>query len=138
MRRVMLMSIALAFGLLAPATALRAAEEKMFVASVDESGVQKVEVVAGSYLFDPNHIVVKAGVPVELKLRKEGGIIPHDFTLEAPEAGISVHESLSTDPKTVQFTPTKAGSYTFYCSHKLPLMKSHREQGMEGVLEVRE
>ena len=29
-----------------------------------------------------------------------------------------------------------AGTYTFYCNKKLPLMKSHRDRGMEGALVV--
>jgi len=99
---------------------------------------QKVEITAGSYFFEPKLVVVKINVPVELIVKKEPGLTPHNITLSAPEAGIDFSEFLSTDPITIKFTPTKAGQYTFYCNKKLPFSKSHREKGMEGILEVKE
>jgi plastocyanin len=56
--------------------------------------------------------------------------------LSAPEAGIEFNENLSTEPKMIRFTPTKAGSYPFYCSKKLLFLESHRQKGMEGMLSV--
>lgn len=73
---------------------------------------------------------------MELIARKEASIIPHNIVIRAPEAGIDVKESLGTGPKTIKFTPVKTGKYTFYCDKKLLFFKSHKEQGMEGVLEV--
>jgi plastocyanin len=113
-------------------------EEKIFKAVIDKDGVQRVEIVAGSYFFDPNHIIVKVNVPVELMVRKEGWFVPHNIVIKAPEAGIDFDVSLGTDPKTIRFTPTKAGIYPFYCSKKLLFFESHREKGMEGKLEVTE
>ena len=112
------------------------AQEKKFVASVDTDGVQRIEVLAGQYFFEPNYIIVKADVPVEITIRKEPSIIPHDFVLNAPEAGVDILTSLSTEPKTIKFVPLKPGKYTFYCDKKLLFFKSHRNQGMEGILEV--
>lgn len=105
-------------------------------AAIGADGVQRVEVVGGGYFFDPEHIIVKVNVPVELTVRKESGIVPHNIVIKAPEAGIEIDESLSSDPKVVRFTPTKPGSYPMYCSKKLLFFESHREKGMEGVLEV--
>jgi plastocyanin len=45
-------------------------------------------------------------------------------------------EDLAAEPKAVTFTPTAVGKYPFYCRNKLLFFKSHREKGMEGVLEV--
>ena len=112
------------------------AGKSVYKAVVDTDGVQKADVVAGEYFFNPDHIIVKANIPVELKVRKEPGIVPHDFVLKAPEAGIDVLESLGTEPKVIRFTPAKPGKYTFYCDKKLIFSKSHREKGMEGILEV--
>ena len=109
--------------------------EKRFVAEVKD-GVQRVEMTGGEYYFDPNVVVVKVNVPVELKVRKEAGITPHNLVLKAPEAGIAIDESLSGEPKTITFTPTKVGKYEFDCTKKLPFVKSHKERGMHGVLEV--
>lgn len=110
--------------------------EKRAVAEIGADGVQRVEVIGGSYYFNPNVIVVKVNVPVELRVRKESGITPHNMILKAPEAGIDFSVSLSTTPKSITFTPTKTGKYSFECAHKLLFFKSHKDQGMHGVLEV--
>lgn len=102
----------------------------------DREGVQRVKVVARSYYFNPSHITVRAGQPVELQLSREPGLVPHDFTLVAPEAGIDIRVALSTAAQTVRFTPTKPGRYSFFCSQRF-LGQSHRERGMTGVLEVK-
>lgn len=115
-----------------------AAEKKEFVASISSDGIQRIEILGGSYFFDPNNIVVKVNVPVEMKIRKESGVIPHDFILKAPEAGMDIQADLKTEPAVIRFTPTKVGKYPFYCSKKPPFLESHREKGMEGVLDVRE
>jgi len=111
-------------------------EKNTFSAVVDVNGVQRADVLAGAYFFKPDHIMVKVNVPVELRVRKEPGIVPHDFVLKIPEAGINVRESLSTELKSLKFTPTKSGKYPFYCDKKRIFSKSHREKGMEGILEV--
>ena len=111
-------------------------ENKQFIASIDQDGVQRVEVLAGEYFFDPNYILVKVNVPVEIKIKKEPTIVPHSFITKAPEAGMDIYESLSSEPKIIRFTPTKVGKYPFYCDKKFLFSKSHREKGMEGVIEV--
>jgi plastocyanin domain-containing protein len=136
MRYARFLSILSALLILAVSLQAQAAEEKVFTATIGADGVQKVEVAAGSYFFDPNHIIVKANVPVELKVSKEGGMTPHDIEMKSPDAGMQFSEGLSTTPKTISFTPTKTGRYPFYCGKKMPLAKSHRDRGMEGVIEV--
>jgi plastocyanin len=106
------------------------------VVPIGKDGVQRVEIVGGSYFFKPNHIVVKVNIPVELKVSKESGLVPHDIVAKSPEAGIVFQESLSKTPKIIKFTPTKVGKYPMYCTKKAPFSKSHREKGMEGVIEV--
>ena len=137
MRRLTCLSM-MTLLLLAFLAATAGAQEKKAVASIGADGVQRVEIVGGSYFFDPNHIVVKVNVPVEIKIRKGGGLFPHDFVLKAPEAGIDVVVDFDTEPKTVSFTPTKAGQYPFYCDKRLLFFKSHRDRGMHGMLEVQE
>ena len=113
-----------------------AAPQEKQVARTDSDGVQRVQLVAGSYFFKPNHIVVKANVPVELVARKEPGMAPHDLVIKAPGAGLSVQEDLATEPKKIAFTATRPGKYEIYCSKKPPIGQSHRERGMVGTLEV--
>jgi plastocyanin domain-containing protein len=103
-----------------------------------DNGIQKAEITATGYSFTPKHIIVKVNMPVEFSVKKEPGIVPHNITLNAPDAGIDFSESLNTTPITIKFTPTKTGVYTFFCNKKLPFSKSHREKGMEGILEIRE
>ncbi|MBT1073827.1 quinol oxidase [Geobacter grbiciae] len=111
-------------------------EEKPYFATIGSDGIQHVEIVGGSYFFKPGHIVVKVNVPVELKVRKEAGMVPHNIAMNSPEAGIVFDVSLGEEPKIVKFTPVKTGRYSMYCDKKLLFFKSHREKGMEGVLEV--
>lgn len=113
------------------------AEENVYKAAIDADGIQRVEILAGKYFFKPNHIIVKVNVPVEIKVKKEAGIVPHSFVIK-PDAGIDIDESLSTEPKVIKFTPKKVGKYQFYCDQKLLFFKSHREEGMEGIIEVTE
>jgi len=111
-------------------------KEKRVVATVGADGVQKVEIIGGEYYFDPNYIVVKVNVPVELDVKKAAGYVPHNIIVKAPEAGIDFNIDLSKELKPVKFTPTKVGKYPMYCDKSLLWFKSHRDKGMEGMIEV--
>src|SRR5574341_669443 len=111
-------------------------QKEVYVAKVDPDGVQRVRLEAGGYFFKPNHIVVKVNVPVELLASREAGVTPHNLVIQAPEAGITVEEELAAEPKKITFTATAVGKYPFYCGKKLLFFASHRERGMEGILEV--
>lgn len=115
-----------------------AAEKKEFTAKTDPDGVQRVEILAGSYFFDPNYIIVKVNVPVELKIRKEPGMIPHNIVLKASEAGIDFILELKEPPEIIKFTPKKTGTYPFACEKKVLFFESHKDKGMTGTLEVRD
>lgn len=110
--------------------------DETYQAFVAPDGVQHVSITGGNYFFRPKHVIVKVNVPVELGVILEKGIVPHSLVIEAPEAGIHVDEKLSSEVKKIRFTPTAAGKYPFYCKNKLLFLKSHRDKGMEGVLEV--
>lgn len=124
----------IAIGDLAPGFAQE--QKEVYVAKVDPDGVQRVRIEGGSYFFKPYQIVVKVNVPVELLASREAGITPHNFVIKVPEAGIAVEEELAVEPKKITFTATAVGKYPLYCSNKLLFFASHRERGMEGVLEV--
>ncbi len=112
-------------------------KEKRVVATLDSDGVQRTDITAGDYYFDPNYIVVKANIPVELKAKKLPGYISHDILVKAPDAGIDFKVELSDkEAKTIKFTPTKVGKYTMECDKRFLFFKSHKERGMEGVIEV--
>ena len=111
------------------------------VAAIDPDVVQRVEVTGGSYFFRPDHIVVKVNTPVELIVKKEPSIIPHNMVMGEPGAGaggagMDFSVRLSTGPETVRFTPTETGTFEFYCDNRFLFFRSHRARGMEGVIEV--
>lgn len=135
-RRLFCLVVCLSAFLVLPVFAQEKAREETFRAVIDADGKQRIRIIGGSYFFKPNHIIVKANVPVELAVSREPGIVPHSLVIKAPEAGIAIDESLNTDLKVLSFTPTVVGEYPFYCKNKLLFFESHREKGMEGVLEV--
>jgi plastocyanin domain-containing protein len=135
MDRNMKISILVIMGLFFLSTIWAAENTEVYKATIDNSGAQKVEILAGSYFFKPNNVIVKVNVPVEITIKKEPGVAPHDIVLHAPEAGIDFKVELSTEQKVIKFTPTKVGKYPFYCDHRF-LFWSHRAKGMEGMLEV--
>jgi plastocyanin domain-containing protein len=107
-------------------------------AELGADGIQRATITLDSYSYAPSHLIVQSGKPVELTLIRATFLVQHNFLLKEPDAGIAIEEDVGhSEPTRVRFTPTKAGTYLFYCDRKLPFRPSHREQGMEGRLEVR-
>jgi len=120
-----------------PATIDHGIKEKRFIATVGSDGEQHVEITGGDYYFDPNYIVVKVNVPVELSVKKAKGFVPHDIVVKAPEAGINFKIDLNDKAaKTIPFTPTKVGKYEMVCDNRFLFFKSHKDRGMYGFIEV--
>lgn len=117
-------------------TAVFAGSDERVEVPFDDDGVQRISVLAGGYFFRPGHIVVKANRPVELVVSREPGLVPHTFALRIPAEKIDFDEDLGTEPRAVRFIIHQPGHYDFYCSKKPLFFESHREKGMEGVLEV--
>ena len=104
-------------------------------ATIGSDRVQRVTITTHSFYFDPNRIVVKRGVPVELTVKNGALFVPHDFSCHAKEAGIEVDARLGIfhGSKHVRFTPTLAGKYMFHCD-----VDGHANKGMMGTLVVAE
>ncbi len=116
---------------------LSAGKEEEVVLIPDASGVQRVTMIADSYFYKPDRLVVRAGHPVEVTLISQTVLTPHNFVIKEPAAGIDVNQNVPAgETVKVRFTPTKAGVYSFYCDKKLLFFKSHRDKGMEGSLKV--
>jgi plastocyanin len=108
------------------------------VVQADPDGVQRATIVLDSYSYSPNHLIVQSGKPVELTLTSVTTLTPHNFVLKEPTASLDIEKDVGAGKSlAVRFTPTQAGTFTFYCDKKLLFFKSHREKGMEGRLEVR-
>ena len=123
---------------LLPIITCAAAEPFAFEVPLDPDGIQRAVVEADSYEFSPRHLVVRAGKPVELTIKSVTVLVPHNFLIDDPKSGLAIKEEVSAGQTVkITFTPTVPGSFAIYCDKKLLFFKSHREKGMEGVLEVR-
>jgi plastocyanin len=129
--RQCLVACALLLCLLGCSTGTRPVNEVVVTPAAD--GVQRVEVTAHSFWFEPNRIVVKAGIPVELRMKNSSFIVPHNFSCVAPQAGVQVNAGLGMfkDSESARFTPTTPGEYPFFCNKD-----SHSKKGMTGTLVV--
>lgn len=111
---------------------------------------QNVSLQTQDFEFAPKTIQVKAGQPVALSM-KNTGTVAHDWSImEIPTVGES-HSSadpsghamegmeepevhVAVAPGTtgrLEFTPSTAGTYEFYCT-----VAGHRDLGMTGQLVV--
>jgi len=113
-------------------------ESKPFEAKLSEDGFQRVDVIVDTYSFEPNQIIVVVNKPVEFTLKSVTKFFPHNFTINYPEAGLSIDQDISHGAEVkIAFTPMKTGTFEFYCNKK-GVFGSHLKKGMKGVLEVRE
>ena len=118
--------------------ALLAANPFVVEVPLGADGVQRTTVEADSYSFSPGHLIVRAGKPVELIFKSLTTFVPHNIVIDDPRSGLSIREEVPAGESiAIKFTPTVPGSFAIYCDKKLLFFKSHREKGMEGVLEVR-
>ena len=109
----------------------------MALASQDNPGVQRVDMDLGDYQFHPKTVSIAAGTAAELILTNRDSITPHNFIVEAPEAGMEVNSEVSAgESVTIVLRPTRPGTYTFYCDKQFLFFESHREKGMEGQIKV--
>jgi uncharacterized cupredoxin-like copper-binding protein len=123
----------------------------LLAACASQPKAVEVIVQAGEFKFEPASIELTAGTPVRLTLQN-AGTVEHDFSVaempmvesaaaSTPMAGHEMggmqavpqlHVAAAIGQRaTVEFTPTKAGSYGFFCT-----VPGHKEAGMAGVLVV--
>lgn len=113
--------------------------EEPLVLQTSPDGIQRAEIIAGSYSYTPDHLIVKLNVPVELTVHSKTWIVPHTFVLKDSDAGLEIKQDIpSGKSAVVRFIPTRPGRFKFYCDKKLLFFKSHEDRGMKGILEVTE
>jgi plastocyanin len=138
---IRLLAVAIGFAAvhcLADESATRSANTGAVHSEMAADGVQRLQITLDSYKFTPAHIVVEAGMPVEITLKNEAVFAPHNFRIDAPDEALNISQDLSPGATAiVSFTPPHPGMYEFYCDKKLPFAASHRDKGMSGLLEVR-
>ena len=114
------------------------ADEEVLFLEPDADGIQRAFIVLDSYAYTPPHISVQAGLPIELQLENQSFLTPHNFVIDYPDADLQHDVSVDAgDSVTIRFSVQTPGTYTFYCDKQLLFFPSHREEGMEGRLEVR-
>jgi len=119
--------------------------------STPKAEAQEVVVKVSEFAFEPAEIRAKVGQPVRIVLQNDGTLL-HDFSsddakVEVIKSAGAEHEAHDAQPSstvphvaadvgkqaTLEFMPTEAGTYTFYCS-----VEGHKEAGMVGRLIVTE
>jgi plastocyanin len=109
-----------------------------FFVPTDSDGVQRTTVVLDSYSYQPGHLIVEKGKPVEFTLKSVTTLVPHNFIIKDQAGSLSVEQDVSAGKTAVlKFTPTQPGTFPIYCDKRLWPLPSHRDKGMEGKLEVR-
>ena len=109
------------------AAACGGSEEKETKKDTSTSGqARTADMEQDDFYFNPKELSGDVGKAITVKLKNEGKVA-HTFTIDE----LGVDQTVQPDQNsTVTFTPTKTGTFAFYC-------KIHRaSNGMEGTLKV--
>ena len=82
--------------------------------AVIENGVQRISVDLSSGSYDPNTIILKAGVPAEITFGQSSGC-----TAQVISKDLGFSEDLTSGPKTVKLPALSAGQYQFSCGMQM-------------------
>ena len=114
-----------------------AAAPQTITGEESQENLQRIEISVDNYSFTPSRLVVKQNIPTELIFKSVTRIVPHNFVLKSPDAGMTIEEEIAAGATTVvRFTPARIGEFKFSCTKKLLFFPSHEEQGMVGTLVV--
>ena len=79
-----------------------------------EGGVQRIDVDLSSGSYNPNTIILKAGVPAEVTFGQSSGC-----TAQVISQDLGFSEDLTSGPKTVKLGALSAGEYAFSCGMQM-------------------
>ncbi len=88
------------------------------------SQAEEISMVSGNLFFDPKGLTLTKDQPVKITFSNNGF---HTFTIDE----LGVDQSLRGSTATVEFIPTKTGTFEYYCT-----VPGHKEGGMFGSLTV--
>lgn len=78
-------------------------------------GVQRIEVDTSKGSFDPDRIIAKAGIPIEIEFtRSPGGCLSRVLFSD-----FGIDQDLTAGPATVRIPAQKAGEYQFSCQMQM-------------------
>jgi plastocyanin len=83
-----------------------------------------------TFKFDPSTLTAQVGQAVNVTMNNTGAL-EHTFLID--ELGVNSGSVPAGQNATFSFTPSQAGTYTFYCN-----VPGHKEGGMTGTLTVTE
>jgi plastocyanin len=95
-----------------------------------DSEAKEISMEGNEFSFVPATLTLKKGEKVRLVF-KNTGKMTHDFVVDELNVRTKVINGGTED--IVEFTPTEAGTFEYYCS-----VGKHREMGMKGTLTVTE
>lgn len=104
------------------------ASESASPQATDSAVMTEIKVSASEFAFSPETLSVKKGEKVKITFQNNGKY-PHDLKID--ELGVTTKVTSAGQTDTVEFTASKSGNFTMYCS-----VGNHREQGMEGTVTV--
>jgi plastocyanin len=100
---------------------------------------QQISIKLGDSRISPATVEIQADTRTVVELTNTDLVAPHTFTIGDTVGNLIINRNVEAGKTvTAELPPLHAGSYTFYCNKKLPLQKTHREQGEEGTLIVTE
>jgi heme/copper-type cytochrome/quinol oxidase subunit 2 len=106
--------------------------------SPSPDGIQRATIILDSYSYSPNYLTVERGKPVELTLKSVTTIIPHNFIINEQGGRFLVEQDVGAGQTAMaRFVPSEPGLFPFFCDKRLWPMPSHRDKGMDGILEVK-
>lgn len=91
-----------------------ASSEPIEGAAKIEGGVQRIDVDLSTGSYNPNTIVLKAGVPAEITFGQSSGC-----TAQVMSQDLGFFEDLTGGPKTVKLAALDAGEYQFSCGMQM-------------------
>ena len=104
------------------------AEEGVEEMVVEDSETREIIVEGEEFSFSPSTITVSEGEKIALTF-KNVGTFPHNFIID--ELDVKTETINAGEEDTIEFVADKSGTFAFYCG-----VGNHRQQGMEGELEV--
>lgn len=92
-----------------------------FEVKVNDQGVQEFTLVVTPGGYSPTRFVVRKGIPVQMSFRSLGSVgsgMTLIFATNSTNSDALVLKS-PDDKQVLEFTPTEAGSFEFFCSHRM-------------------
>jgi hypothetical protein len=111
--------------------------EEAWWAVVGPDGVQRVYIRCGVDFFDPNRIVVRANVPVELVVSTTADLAGHSFVIALPRPGAGiVNAPVGPAHVALPFLPSLQGSFEAACRGNSKGPADRGESSRRGLLTV--